>query len=877
MPPVTPYQDQAAPPNPAMGLMTPTQYLDELVLGAAEPDTYIPGSTYIPPASEPLPVDDPYAASQYAEQPATYQPGSTYVPPEQVSTLNTPPPPAPSDPYPASGYTTEEGVYMPLANGQGNLTYQALDGGSFPPAPTAPPPGPPGETWTQRSLSGTMSQPFAGGAPPPPPPPVALGTTAAPEVRGQPIGWGTIPHRPVGQVLGGPGPGGTSVLALGAPADMAVGSVNDPYGAYSGARTLPAPPTDTPLDPSGAIRSIQQGAGDLLGNLLGLTASSAAAAELPAQPPIPLGDVTPPPARAGGPEMQLRIGSGMTPDGLGYAYTPEEVGSPFVFQPPAVEDPYAESDPGALLPFGWDEVGSVAAQIGQGLGLWPQDATAQFRQRGRTQNVGGGGGSGGGGKAAPPVAPPIATNPPPASPSAARRITPGTTPGSGVVPPRAMRSGPIGPAPPGPSVASGVGTGAAPARTVIPGATPTGLSLKQGTALLGAGALGTAAVGARGGMPGFEGMGSEGDWFLGPNGELLRTTHGDSGDIATQLRTQLGEPPQDATPVTPETTASTPANPPRGRNLSPKILTPDLTFADSPTGEVEAAAGRGLAQFRVVGDGPDYPLTDAIVPPDAYEAAQERGWRAWKLTENEFLALKESGVLGETVSKQARARLVGQTLLIPPEWAEILGGTGTALSGVQPVVAVDPLAAASVDSGSGGGGGSWTDYGGGGGYRGRSAGGGYSRGGGGYGYGGGFGDPYGGIAAARSVLGPDFMSGFMDDFAFAGMMDGGSRMPGGMDLSGLAFDMDMGMGGDADLSRLFEVLARHLGPDRARQVLQGRIRRRGRRAEPSSVEGRLVSSPTGLEPPSITLPPDIAAVRGDVERQVRRRTRRQEG
>ncbi len=79
------------------------------------------------------------------------------------------------------------------------------------------------------------------------------------------------------------------------------------------------------------------------------------------------------------------------------------------------------------------------------------------------------------------------------------------------------------------------------------------------------------------------------------------------------------------------------------------------------------------------------------------------------------------------------------------------------------------------NSGGGGGGGYSR---GGGGYS-RGGGGGYSGGGGGYSGGGGGGGGFsGGGGASRDVLGPDFMSGFMDDFAFSDRF--GADFPFGM-------------------------------------------------------------------------------------------------
>jgi hypothetical protein len=125
------------------------------------------------------------------------------------------------------------------------------------------------------------------------------------------------------------------------------------------------------------------------------------------------------------------------------------------------------------------------------------------------------------------------------------------------------------------------------------------------------------------------------------------------------------------------------------------------------------------------------------------------------------------------------------------KWYQPSGGAGASRKATDTdVTGSIPVTEAANTGGTGG----WIDYGSSGGGGGRSGGGysrgGYSRGGGGGGYssgGGGYSSGGGGggggnfgydlsggfdLDAARSVLGPDFMAGFMDDFAFKDMMSG---------------------------------------------------------------------------------------------------------
>lgn len=243
------------------------------------------------------------------------------------------------------------------------------------------------------------------------------------------------------------------------------------------------------------------------------------------------------------------------------------------------------------------------------------------------------------------------------------------------------------------------------------------------------------------------------------------------------------------------------------RNRASKLLTPDLQFVDSERTSDAWGAGTGSNQVRVItGEGVDRFGTDALVTPDSLQAAEAAGMAGWNLNDTEFQALVEAGL----VVPEAKGDVVGQTLLIPKDWVDALGGvpaTGDALTNVQDVVATDPYAA---DTGTGGGGGkTWVDYGS------RSSGrsGGYSGGGRGtYGGGGGWSDwggAGGGYPAAAAWETSDEGSPF-DNPIFA---------------------------------RYFEVLSRHFGADRANTMMRGGFGRSlGRKGRSRSVGGKRMTT-----------------------------------
>jgi hypothetical protein len=139
---------------------------------------------------------------------------------------------------------------------------------------------------------------------------------------------------------------------------------------------------------------------------------------------------------------------------------------------------------------------------------------------------------------------------------------------------------------------------------------------------------------------------------------------------------------------------------------------------------------------------------------------------------------------------EAESRIKPGMVGTPAYWHDLLPAKGAATGDVREATDADTpqtVAAGEAATGSGSnwdygyqnGGNSgrgWVNYGSGGGGGGRSYGGGGGYSGGGFSGG-------GGVDDARSVLGPDFMAGFMDDFAFADMFGdgfpfGGSGGPG---------------------------------------------------------------------------------------------------
>ena len=160
-------------------------------------------------------------------------------------------------------------------------------------------------------------------------------------------------------------------------------------------------------------------------------------------------------------------------------------------------------------------------------------------------------------------------------------------------------------------------------------------------------------------------------------------------------------------------------------------------------------------------------------------AAQARGEAPAALDNDEFNALLAAGLITDGAGNPIpaedvedwRAALVGRAILAPAAWVPYLKGTGAE----SPVTLTAPETAAPAPSGAASPSDDWS------GGRRSSGGGGYTRsyggGGGGYG-GGGYGGGGGGDwspgtfpQSARDFLGPDFMDGFMDDFAFGDVGD----------------------------------------------------------------------------------------------------------
>lgn len=292
------------------------------------------------------------------------------------------------------------------------------------------------------------------------------------------------------------------------------------------------------------------------------------------------------------------------------------------------------------------------------------------------------------------------------------------------------------------------------------------------------------------------------------------------------------------------------------RNRAAKLLTPDLQFITSERTSDAFGGGTGSYSLRVIHGEPGAPVaTDAIVTPQSMVAAQEAGMAAWMLNDDEFAMLVDAGL----VTEDARGQVVGKPLLIPAEWAGVVGATGDALSDVQ---AVDPYTAPATDtnSSSSGGGSGWVDYGNGGGYTRRS----YSRGGGGGGY---------------SSGGGGYSSG--------GGYSGGGDWGGGFDMGALpeGFGGEDGfMSGAFDspiFARYFDVLSRHMGEDGATSLMQ-RMRgmkrglRRSKRSRTRSMTGGRTLTTKGPRPSSINEGLNVPSndrVREDVGKQVKKATK----
>lgn len=255
-------------------------------------------------------------------------------------------------------------------------------------------------------------------------------------------------------------------------------------------------------------------------------------------------------------------------------------------------------------------------------------------------------------------------------------------------------------------------------------------------------------------------------------------------------------------------------------------------------------------------------VTEATVDPFMMRQLADAGAQVRNLSPEDADALIAAGVT-ENVKG-----LVNKLVILPPEWQAILGSSGDTLTDVQDVTA--PLMAADTSGGgSGSGGGSRGGYRGGGSYR---SGGGSSRGGGGYSRGGSYGGggygssgggggypafDVGGLNLPPGFGGPDgFMSGFMDG----------------------AFDSPV-------FGAYFDVLSKHLGSERAGQMLGGalgqmlraRLGKRGRsRSRTRAVGGKRVTTrpnlPAGGERGAPAMPnlPDTAAIRAEVEQRLGR-------
>lgn len=242
------------------------------------------------------------------------------------------------------------------------------------------------------------------------------------------------------------------------------------------------------------------------------------------------------------------------------------------------------------------------------------------------------------------------------------------------------------------------------------------------------------------------------------------------------------------------------------RNRASKLLTPDLQFVNSERTSDAWGAGTGSNQVRVItGEGAERYGTDALVTPESLQAAEGAGMAGWNLNDAEFQALVDAGL----VVPEAKADVVGKTLLIPKDWVDALGGVpaagdSEALTNVQDVVATDPYAGGSGD----GGGSTWNGSGGGGGWKN------YGRGGGGGAWGSG-----------------------------GGWSDWGSS---GGDLSAAPAWETSDEGSPFDnpiFARYFDVLSRHFGADRANAMMRGGFGRSlGRKGRSRRVGGKRMTT-----------------------------------
>jgi hypothetical protein len=249
------------------------------------------------------------------------------------------------------------------------------------------------------------------------------------------------------------------------------------------------------------------------------------------------------------------------------------------------------------------------------------------------------------------------------------------------------------------------------------------------------------------------------------------------------------------------------------RNRAAKLLTPDLQFVDSERTSDAWGAGTGSNEVRVItGTGAERFGTDALVTPQSLQAAEAAGMAGWNLNDTEFQALVEAGL----VVPEAQADVVGKTLLIPKDWVDALGGvpaTGEDLTNVQEVAATDPYAGGSGSGGgSGGSGGSgrqWVNYGN------RSSGGGRGS----YGGGGGWSD----WGSAGGGVSPEASWEASDE--------------------GSPFDNPI-------FARYFDVLSRHFGADRANVMMRGGFGRSlGRKSRSRRVGGKRMTTRDSVRVP----------------------------